>query len=1134
MAIRLFFSNQLEELSERLWTELFSKGPVLSECPLIFLPNANLGKWLRLEMANRFGVALNLSFDYLESGLCSLVRSCFPDYKDFKLLDKDVSRMLLCRLLVDEENGERFGLFHDYLYGEGAGGEYSARLWQICSKMAELYQEYEFHRPEMISLWQQEKLLLDSDELEQSQMVLWKAMYELRDELFGDSVLSLYEICNFIENKEALPSEALYPVSLFAISQVSSLHLKLLSLLKPWVDLDIYAMNPCCEYWEDVKTPGERRWMQRMGIKSIKLSETELEQGELFQSEIHPLLSRLGKPGRESVRLFCQLSDYDFEDCFREAEDNTLLKSLQNSLLYNEVQPGSVEQRDLSFQYFSAPSMLREVETVYWNILHNLTSDSELQLTDIAVMVPDMERYKPVIEQVFRRDPKPLPFNLVDSSAAVDSICGKGLQLFFSLVESGYHRSDLFKLLQNSVVMEKFGFHSEDVLKLARWVELTGAYHSINQEHKSRQGFEENDIFTWKRALKRLRLSRIMTGDTSFGFEGYFPVEGAELAPELVESFSLFLETVLFLGDKVSITKTNLSGWRYLIRDVVERLFLHDSLSGGEDQVLSGLDRSFEELIQIFSHEDELQVSFSFIRQFILSSLKKIYGGVGDYLTGGVTVSALQPMRPIPFKNIYILGLEEGGFPGREPESALDLRSRARKIGDVSIPERNRYLFLELLLSVRSKFYVSYVNQDLIKDRELEPGSVLLDLSATVESLLGQKFAPVVLPLNSYHSSLFLDELPNASYSDVERNFNYSDFLLLKEEPVVSEKKALESNTEEEDLHVMQIRDFASFIEDPLLFQVRNTLRCSSSQKGIREAIFEDDEPFRFAEGMDRFLLRNCLVKACSYSLMGEMVSPIDLLEDEYSRLYQSGQTPEAVFYSLEKKRLEAELKKRCSSLYELFPQLGSGSANGFVKLVNQSGNRPKIPGQYDGNAISLDPDCKKVLLMGELPLVMEHEGVWTVLCFESGKKPNAKEFPGRGAVRAFFHVLSHQLSKDELFSGKKVRVFEIYAETTKSWELIIDREQAEQYLVFLWQKLKHPDYYWLPLRSFTDYGTMIPFKGEEQSDEELLFSLKNCFMRSMLTDEVRLCGLRLPESPLEEYEKRVGVMLSMLRGGDS
>src|SRR4029077_6381312 len=44
------------------------------------------------------------------------------------------------------------------------------------------------------------------------------------------------------------------------------------------------------------------------------------------------------------------------------------------------------------------------------------------------------------------------------------------------------------------------------------------------------------------------------------------------------------------------------------------------------------------------------------IREFVLANLEGVAGRRGEFLTGGVTIAALLPLRPIPFRIIYVLG----------------------------------------------------------------------------------------------------------------------------------------------------------------------------------------------------------------------------------------------------------------------------------------------------------------------------------------------------------------------------------------------------------------------------------------------------------------------------------------------
>ena len=165
------------------------------------------------------------------------------------------------------------------------------------------------------------------------------------------------------------------------------------------------------------------------------------------------------------------------------------------------------------------------------------------------------------------------------------------------------------------------------------------------------------------------------------------------------------------------------------------------------------------------------------IREFIRANLGSISGAHGNYLTGGVTISALQPMRPIPFHTVYVLGMEEGKFPGKADLSSLDLRLLKRRIGDISLPERNCYLFLEMLLAVQEKLYISYVARDLQKDRLQQPCSVINQLKRYVELEIlpdGQPFRVAEVPLAG-SSARYLDPDATSSWSDVLVNDSMTD-----------------------------------------------------------------------------------------------------------------------------------------------------------------------------------------------------------------------------------------------------------------------------------------------------------------------------------------------------------------------
>src|SRR5690606_24048118 len=96
------------------------------------------------------------------------------------------------------------------------------------------------------------------------------------------------------------------------------------------------------------------------------------------------------------------------------------------------------------------------------------------------------------------------------------------------------------------------------------------------------------------------------------------------------------------------------------------------------------------------------------------------------FLSGRINFCNLMPMRTIPFRVVCLLGMNEDAYPHREPTQSLDLMQHgARRRGDRSRRDEDRYLFLEAFCSARDQFYVSYVGRQE-KDNSARLPSILV------------------------------------------------------------------------------------------------------------------------------------------------------------------------------------------------------------------------------------------------------------------------------------------------------------------------------------------------------------------------------------------------------------------------
>lgn len=786
MAIQLIFSSSVGRLgraladnlaAERLGSDPFAKS-------LVVVPNPNLAKWLTFELAEAHGIAANLRFDYLEDGLRLLLGG-----QDARVLGRDGLRQLIVAVLLAGAEDSALEPFRRYCASAVTGRfdaedrECARRVWQLAGRLAAYFSEYEFHRREMIETWLRENAsylatVLDQPtdtqrQMEAAQCRLYRGICSPEDGLASSLGTEWLTLPALAEGWDGLPSTGAPPTAhFFGLSQLSRFHCLLLHRLAAAYDLYIYHFNVCTEFWEDMTTLAEDRW-RAVHAASTRRGEDEGE--ELDLAIENPLLKAWGKAGRETVKLLADLEDSAYAAVPIWLEDpsdeppTSVLGAVQQLISRRTSQLDERLPQDRSLQVAGCPGMLREIETVHDSIVGNLLNPETghaagLQLTDIAVLVPDLATYKPVIGNVFDGRGN-VPYNLVDSSAAEDSVYGRALLGLLDLAVADFSRRTVFELLLNPCFMVAAGVDRDEV---SGWLDLAdrlGVFHDLDAAHRAERGLPPTWRFTWEQALRRLRLGWALEttenppDDSPFA---QFPAAQWPFVDEAtVGRFSLVVRrlgnALRGLGQK----HLTCAEWRATVTGLMEAFLAVPEELSGEQQVRKALIRALDALVDGEAQpglDDCLgaagapeRLGLALLREYLSEALGAIPSGRGRYLVGGVTIASFLPMRPIPFKIVYIVGLQEGSFPGQPERTTLDLRLARRRLGDVNRTDANRYLFLENLMAVRERLYLTYVNRDLAKDEEFFPCSVLKQLTAFVEQavLPGEPFQEAHIPLRA-------------------------------------------------------------------------------------------------------------------------------------------------------------------------------------------------------------------------------------------------------------------------------------------------------------------------------------------------------------------------------------------------
>ena len=531
---------------------------------------------------------------------------------------------------------------------------------------------------------------------------------------------------------------------MFGVSYVARSYHRMLAALGRSIDVRIYTLNPCREFWEDLETVAEvRRRRKREKRDGLFPARAEARQpqmaigddpyGLLGEAENLPL--RLwGRPGRENVRLLNQMTSGDFDACFVPGRGpRTLLERLQDDILDRAAPttPDLALGADGSVVVLRCPGLRRELEVIAAEIWRLVRADPTLGFNDIAVVVPEARKqlYLSHVGAVFG-EAHELPHSVIDLPLGGGHRIGEAALLLLRLPFGSFTRRELLPLLTHPSIMARFPDATPgDWLRLA---DALGIVHGA--DHGDHAGtYIARDVLNWDQGIRRVVLGALMGdgGDqapVALGGDAYLPHGRPGDEEPSALGFALLarslIEDARFAAGVTGPARRPLGDWLDFVRGLLTGYLV--PLDPDEEALLS---RCLAEVDAL--HELPLgatPVSYRVAAELVEQALAAVGGARGQYLARGVTVASFVPMRAIPFRAVFVAGLGQGDFPSGRRRSELDLREGKRYPGDVTPREQDLYMFLETLLCARDRLVLSYVARDELTGERLAPSSVLLEL----------------------------------------------------------------------------------------------------------------------------------------------------------------------------------------------------------------------------------------------------------------------------------------------------------------------------------------------------------------------------------------------------------------------
>lgn len=904
------------------WSDSLSAPVLIAGTPLV-------QRYLVHRIAEHHGMMMGLQVQRLEGALWSLLQK--P--AEMQMLTVDTLEPLVLDLLHElAHSPDPFWQgIAQYLRPKGS---IETEKWvQFAKKWARAFLEYELNRPGtpsgdpgLLGTWQRGKSYFESlvqkrhlshaqhllDE-EKVQMEFWRLLLpRIQSELpNARSLAMLWE-----ENRRMgfpLLQGKKQKWSVVGLPGLSHFHRNALLEISSQLELQVYLLNPCAEYWEDVQTRRpmgyKRTFKQIPRLDHSSAYESENLEGllqdlgqdsaDLMDFEDQKLLQLWGAADRENLTLWGQLAT-DLEPDFKpEIPADNLLHTVQKSIL-ERLPPDEIPRLDLdqvkgdhSLFLCQAPSLLREMQTLRDLALGMLDPEHPLYLPglrpdEICLLLPDVAEYQVALEQSFLQGSSlsRLPV-FVWKGAGQSSLVGEAIRSMTKLWNAEFNRAQVFGFLRLGTVLGKLKL---DRSCLANWEERAAQLHiyrGYDRGHRLELGDHEAlPIHTWQHAFDRMIAAWMC--EHPLGEEGEILPYGTQR--EDPEDMALMISTVQNLYQSIQKIRQHCLSDSFdpeLVLQEMAQWLDFKQMDAKEEQVWAQWSSSMRVL-------EGRSVSLDLLRSWSLNHLQEELEPKLSQYSGSLLIAPLKMGHVLPHKVLLMGGLGSN-FPGQSGQSTMDLLKHCRILGDMDPIKNNQGAFLHALLAARDRLVLSYRHWDVQKDAELFPSSVLSELNSYVKNFVidGESTGIPTLPL-----SLLARDAQNLHAQSMTYHYDKTLLEALQESaaPLNLEHRAQRSGD-------LSLRDLALFVRSPLEYRIKRGFGLYTEEQ--EDASIVEDEDLAWS-GLERTMYMSQLAKnAWSVLALGQSIQPQELCDQLIHSLWHQGAMAESYFGQAQKEKLQ-------------------------------------------------------------------------------------------------------------------------------------------------------------------------------------------------------------------------------------
>ena len=717
--LNIYKSNKIEVITELLAKELIISPPFITEKLDVAVPNYFLGKWLWDQITISNQISALYEFKTISSYTEALLTKIFPAI-DMGVWNFDSIKWGIIDSF-EELNSYKESLplsnwINKYLNNKKI---IDGDIHNLTKKIANNFIEYLIFRPEMIANWHRYELSsrnlfnnLNSNEYWQP--ILYKLLEKKMTE--KPSCLFMIDIINNI--KKIHNEENLLPRQIYIISDnnLSRLHVRFYSKLAEFTKVNLYLLSAGDNLWNRINSfEGEVDFSSIESKFNLNNSNIENIFGK-FGANYQKLIEE--SSNIENIKINNNSIYIDPTFSFTSEKDIPLINQIQKRLIDNSQNDFMINEKDESIIFREHFNQLSQLEYVRNKVIEILETCDDIKYSDIAIVSPQTSLIKPYLRYIFNNElinGQKLPYLFLEENYEDSSNVYNFLLDIIELANKKITLEKIEYFLSKKVNQNIFDFDIAEKNEIILILNEVGFHWGLDTNE--RLGEEKNTL-EW--CINRITLGLV--------YDKEFSLNNSNLKSFTPKNSSLdlnkWVKILVQLKQYINLLRGsfNYSDWVKKIKFILNKI---RKFNENFNLDIYEINRILDNYL-ISSTSDQVIV-LNVFREILITCINKLNYRNQSYINK-ILVSDIEKVRLIPRKIIFLINMNSLYYPRLSSNENINLLTRKYLLGDPSSFDREKYFFLELLISCRKQLIVSWVNND--KDNKI------LDISFPIKELI--------------------------------------------------------------------------------------------------------------------------------------------------------------------------------------------------------------------------------------------------------------------------------------------------------------------------------------------------------------------------------------------------------------